>query len=150
ERNWIDRLIALTAPVRILPTDSYYNSYYYKIDGLSSASGYTQKSIGEKRLASKSDPYDPSFDEEVPASWPKPDLDSAGRLRDPVQEAFAVLSQIPDVGARDYEMTMASLRLQMVRGGSEATLSQATYLGSFDPDNKRLQGALVPLSKEQA
>src|SRR5215471_16960580 len=66
ERNWIDRLIALTAPVRILPTDAYYNSYYYRVDSISSASGYAQKSIGEKLQAAKSDPYDPYQDEELP------------------------------------------------------------------------------------
>ncbi len=156
ERNWIDRLIALTAPVRMLPTDSYYDSYYYRIDSVSSASGYTPKSIAEKQLASLTDPYDPSFDEELPGSWPKPDLDEAGKLKDPVKGAFGAileLRQIPDLTAHDYEMTMGNLKLQLLRqteglSFTQATMSQATYLGSFDPDNKALQGALVRFSMQ--
>ncbi|MCE5316454.1 MAG: FtsX-like permease family protein [Parachlamydia sp.] len=155
ERNWIDRLIALTAPVRILPTDSYYTSYYYHVDSISSASGYAHKSIGEKRQAGKSDPYDSYQDEELPVIWAKPDLDAEGNLRDPVRALFAAIDQIRDVPglkASDYEMTMANLRLQLLRqeGGStqQASLSQATYLGSFDPENDALQGALLPVTQD--
>lgn len=156
ERNWIDRLIALTAPVRILPTDVYYNSYYYRIDSISSASGYVHKTIGEKLQAGRSDPYDPYMDEEVPAIWARPDLDEEGKLKDPVKGAFAAISLLRDISglrASDYEMTMGNLRLQLLRqqgrpSYTQAALSQATYLGSFDPENRSLQGALLPLSME--
>lgn len=155
ERNWIDRLIALTAPVRISPTDAYYNSYYYHIDSISSASGYAHKSIGEKRASEKSDPYDPYQDEEVPAFWAKPDRDAQETLRDPVKEVFAAIDKIRDVPglkASDFEMTMANLRLQLMRkdgsAGQQGTISQATYLGSFDPENDALQGALLPVTND--
>lgn len=155
ERNWIDRLIALTAPVRISPTDAYYNSYYYHIDSISSASGYAHKSIGEKRLAEKSDSYDPYQDEEVPVFWAKPDRDAEEQLRDPVKAVFAEIERIRDVPglkASDYEMTMANLRLQLVRqdgaAAQQGSISQATYLGSFDPENEAMQGALLPVTKD--
>lgn len=154
ERNWIDRLIALTAPVRIVPTDAYYNSYYYNIDRISQASGYNQKSIAEKLQASITDPYDPSSDEEVPAKWAAPDRHANGELKDLVKVAFEALRSIPGIEARDYEMTMANLRLNLIRQPhapghyEQASLSQATYLGSFDPDNRALQGALLPLSMQ--
>ena len=158
ERNWVDRLIALTAPVRILPTETYYNSYYHNIDRISAASGYTQKTLGEKLQAPVSDPYDPSSDEEVPSTWLAADRNEKGALKDPVKEAFAAigsLNDIPGIAARDYEMTLGNLRLNLIRQPDsgrglyeQASLSQATYLGSFDPDNRALQGALLPLSME--
>lgn len=155
ERNWIDRLIALTAPVRISPTDAYYNSYYYHIDSISSASGYAHKSIGEKHSAEKSDPYDPYQDEEVPSFWSMPDRDADGNLRDPVKAVFTVIGKIqnvPGLKASDFEMTMANLKLQLVRqdgaAAQQGSISQATYLGSFDPENDALQSALLPVSHD--
>ena len=41
EKSWINKLIALTAPVRVVPTEAYYQSYYYQIDGLSASSDYS-------------------------------------------------------------------------------------------------------------
>ena len=142
ERNWVDRLIALTAPVRILPTDTYVRSYYHQSDSISAASGYTYKSIHEKRLAEQSDPYDPERDEELPANWLVADRVD-GRLKDPVKEAFGAVEAIPRLKAQDYEMTMGNLQLQLLRGAGQSSVVQATYLGSFDPDNSSLKKALL-------
>src|ERR1700704_6021378 len=49
EKNWIQKLTALTAPLRITPTEAYYNSYYYQIDSISDASQYNPKTIREKK-----------------------------------------------------------------------------------------------------
>ena len=106
--NWIDKLIALTAPVRIIPTENYYKSYYYLSDSISSKSDYNLKTIGEKLKAAESDPYDPSIDEEPPASWRAPDRNPDGSLRDPVKLAIASIENMKGVtglSARDYEMT---------------------------------------------
>jgi lipoprotein-releasing system permease protein len=46
EKGWIDKLISVTAPVRITPTDAYFNSYYHQIDFLSRASDYSPRRIG--------------------------------------------------------------------------------------------------------
>ena len=68
EKGWIQKLTALTAPVRVTPTQAYYDSYYYQVDGISANSDYTLKSLSEKLQASETDPYDPNMDEEAPSS----------------------------------------------------------------------------------
>lgn len=160
EKNWVQKLIALTAPVRITPTDAYYNSYYYRVDGISADSNYNSKSIAEKRASKTSDPYDPSMDEEVPASWPHPLTDAQGKLKDPIKIAFAEAGKIPGVKAQDYEMTFSNVRLRLLRDmptealpRSEGTqnqsfISQSAYLGSFDPESHLLQHAVMPLSAD--
>src|SRR5690348_1278274 len=48
EKSWINKLIALTAPIRITPTEAYYDSYYFQADAISSSSDFNYKTIGEK------------------------------------------------------------------------------------------------------
>ncbi len=151
EKNWIQKLIALTAPVRVTPTLAYYESFYYLIDGISGGSDYTLKTIGEKLQAQRTDPYDPEADEEPPAIWPKPDRLPNGELKDPVKIAFAEIGKLPGVpglAAHDYEMTVSNLRLRLLRTApdnakTQAFLTQATYLGSLDPDNPALSRAIL-------
>ena len=38
ERNWLQKLTALHAPIRLSPTEEYYGSYFYQIDAVSAAS----------------------------------------------------------------------------------------------------------------
>ena len=85
ERRWLGNLVSLNAPVRLTPTESYYSSYYHQIDGQSLASDYVSKSLGEKRDAQASDPYDPELDGELPATFPVADRNEEGHLRDPVK-----------------------------------------------------------------
>lgn len=156
EKNWIQKLIALTAPIRITPTEKYNNSYYYRVDSISSNSDYSNKTIGEKLASSNSDPYNPEMDEEIPANWPLPDLDANGNLRDPVKIAFQIienLNEVPDLAARDFEITTTNLRLQLLRGMNasdssfgQSFLNQTTYLGSLDPQNSTLTHTILPLS----
>src|SRR5262249_16583233 len=75
EKNWVKKLTALTAPVRMTPTDAYYNSYYYPVDTISDNSNYSFKTIGEKKRAPTANPYQPELDEEIPAYWAVVDLD---------------------------------------------------------------------------
>jgi len=157
--SWVDKLIALTAPVRVTPTPYYHQSFYYLVDGISSASDYTLKTIGEKRNASISNPYDPDYDEEPPLTWKKPDYLPDGSLRDPVQGAFAAIQSIqniPGLTANDYEMTVGNLHLQLLRQNpnnrsfageyERNSLTQSSYLGSFDPQNPKLLQALATTS----
>lgn len=154
--SWVDKLIALTAPVRIIPTPLYYQSYFYLVDSVSGASDYTLKTIGEKLDASDSDPYDPASDEELPMTWKEADRLSDGALKDPVQAAFAAINAlqgIPGVSAGDYEMTVGNLRLRLLRQQQspyslsteqgQNFLSQSSYLGSLDPHNPRLLHAIM-------
>ncbi len=145
EKRWVEKLIALTAPLRITPTEAYYNSYFYQIDTLSEQSNYGLKTIGEKWHAENSNPYNPDSDVEIPPHWPNPDLEPDGTLKDPVKKAFAIINGLEgytDLKARDYEASAGNLRLRMLRFTHEAEptltqsfLSQSAYLGSLDPDN---------------
>ena len=162
EKSWINKLIALTAPIRVLPTDTYYQSYYYQIDSISSSSDYNYKSIGEKLNSSLSDPYDPSLDAEIPLQWPKADLAEEGILKDPVKEAFNAIYGVAKengIKARDFEMAPSTMHLQLLRKTAkngafekeqytEASLNQASYVGSFDPLNLNLSKTLLPLSEQ--
>lgn len=154
EKTWIQKLIALTAPVRITPTEAYMHSYYYQIDTISSASDFASKSIAEKLMAVGTDPYDPSVDEEIPARFPAPDRASDGSLKDVVKMAFQAVASlnIPGVKASDFEMTTSNLRLELVRSDEktedkQSFLSQVAYVGSFDRDNNALQHAVLPTTK---
>lgn len=148
--SWIEKLIGLTAPVRITPTDAYYNSYYYQVDGISTESEYTLKTIGEKLQAGAADPYNPTLDEEVPSFWPLPHLDVQGALLDPVKEAFSIIQAHNHIGS-DYELTMATLKIRLLRSTSQMQkaqgfLNQSTYLGSLDPTNPMMARAIIPYS----
>ncbi len=152
ERRWIETLTALNAPITLTPTDAYYDSYYYQIDGYSSLSDFTHQTIGEK--IGWTNPYDVEFDPALPLSFPDPDLNDRGELRDPVAGAYGVVEQISNVRPRDFETALANLRLRMVRpkettpfGSPSYThsfINQVSYLGSFDGENERLKSTLVP------
>ncbi len=137
ERRWLDKMTSLHAPIRITPTEHYYSSYFYRIDSLASASHYTSKTIGEK-LFSKSDPYDPFLDAELPSYWPSPDKLSSGSLRDPVKGLYKILEGT-HFRFEEYEIAGALLRLQIGQG---QLLSQVTFLLSEPEKNPRFE-ALV-------
>ncbi len=156
EKSWIQKLIALTAPVRITPTEAYYHSYYYQADSVSAESNYTLKTIGEKLIAAQTDPYDENVDGEPPKHWNAPDRNLDGSLKDPVKLAFQAigsLTGVPGLTAHDFEMTVSNLRLRLVRNHAgeepnQAFLSQAAYVGSLEPDNASIVQALLPPTAE--
>jgi lipoprotein-releasing system permease protein len=152
ERVWVDKLIALTAPVRVTPTDAYYHSYYYLSDSISSKSNYNTKSIGEKFTSNTTDPYDLNHDEEIPSSWNESDKNPDGSVKDLVKLAYKAINGLPGVTAKDFEMTFSNLRLRLVRDTgdfhnedvSQTFLNQGTYLGSFDSGS--IHQTLLPFS----
>lgn len=158
EKRWVEKLIALTAPIRIIPTETYYNSYYYQIDSISDKSNYALKTIGEKGRSPQSDPYDPDSDVEVPSNWLKADREADGSLKDPVKKAFTIINNLPGypgLKARDYEASAGNLRLRMLRFTDEAKpaltqsfLSQTAYLGSLDNENPAILKAVKSLSED--
>lgn len=152
ESSWIDKITALTAPVRIIPTDKYYHSYYYLSDTISGNSDYSAKTIGEKLHSAATDPYDPALDEETPQEWQSPDLDKNGKVKDLVKTVFLAassLKEIEGIKATDYETTVANLRLRLLRNiqdrevQSQQFLEQASLVGSFDADTASMGKALV-------
>ncbi len=133
ERNWLRKLTTLHAPLRLSPTDLYYQSYYYQVDSLSSASQYTLKTIGEKAESVLSDPYSPEADAELPMDW----VPSDGK--DPVKTAFQALSSL-GLPFQDYEISGALLKIHRA-GGS--TISQMSYLLSYPEKNPEFQSLIL-------
>ena len=163
EKNWVNKLTALTAPVRVTPTDAYFNSYYYQIDSISDASGYSHKTIGEKKLALPGDPYDPAFDQEIPAFWPNPDLNADGTVKDLVQGVFSSLNEIqgiPGLTGKDFELTASHIRLRLLRDAplfhahniygstTQSYLTYPSYLGNFESDNTQFDQILLPVNAQ--
>lgn len=162
EKNWIQKLIALTAPIRVTPTKAYYDSYYYQIDSLSANSNYSYKSIRDKLASLETDPYDPMVDEEIPAFWPIPLLDETNQLKDLTKIAYQEINNIKGVIAHDYEMTFANVRLRLLRDlpkkyvgntlsgptQNQSFLNQNAYLGTFDPTSTTLTAAILPLTSK--
>jgi ABC-type lipoprotein release transport system permease subunit len=161
ENSWVDKLLALTAPIRITPTEKYYNSFYYNIDSISSQANFTHKTIGEKLAAEQTDPYDPINDEEPPAYWAKPQLNHQGKLQDLVKEAYQTIITSPEFqkpSITEYEATAALLKLRMLRPYNEIDqehpkgtltqqfIEQAAYIGSFNPKTPAIAKILLPLT----
>ena len=160
EKSWLKKLTAVQAPLRIVPTENYYNSYYYNIDKLSAGSHFTTKTIGEKAVSPFSDPYREESDWELPFYFPKPDRHVDGTLLDPVKELFSALDTLkertPSLVYQDYEVGGALLRIQMIRPSSlagregaketQAFLSQASLIASFPDKSSDLFHLILPPS----
>lgn len=163
EKNWVQKLTALTAPVRITPTDAYYHSYYYLIDSISDASNYRHKTIREKQASQIIDPYDPNADEEIPSYWPNPDQNTDHSLKDLVKLVYTSLEDIPNVpglNGQDFELTATHIQLRLLRHSTllhgnnlygsttQSVLSYPAYLGNFETGNSQLGKTILPLEKQ--
>ncbi|MCF7851730.1 MAG: FtsX-like permease family protein [Simkaniaceae bacterium] len=150
EKNWLKKLTTINAPVRIVPTNEYYNSYYYLSDSISSESNYSLKTIYEKLQASQTDPYNPEFDEEIPSYWPESLKNSHHQMVDLIKTTYQSINELPFKGIRasDYQVTAAMLKLNLIRpsfqGYDESYISQATYLSTLDQDQPQLSSLLLP------
>jgi lipoprotein-releasing system permease protein len=146
EKNWLGRLTALNAPIRVVPTEAYYRSYYYKIDTIAQNSNYSPKTIHEKLLTQNPDPYNPLLDEAIPSYWPLPVFDNSHIMIDPVKRAFESFKKlaVEDLSfvAKDYEISGAMLRLKL--GDEDQTfLTQVCYVSTFPIDAKNIQNLLT-------
>jgi lipoprotein-releasing system permease protein len=127
EKSWTSKLISLTAPIRITPTEEYYRSYYYLIDSFSHKSDYRLKSLREKEQSLVTNPYDPSTDEELPWNLSTPYLNADGTIKDLVKTVFHEIHKIPDVQANDYEIAHATLKLKLVRPIANGQLNERGF-----------------------
>lgn len=156
EKGWIDKLVSLNGPLRITPTDAYYQSYYYQIDALSQASDYSQKTIREKKESLQTNPYDEEIDLELPVTMLSADLSADGHLKDLVKEAYAAIDELASsirLSSFDYETALSQLQLKVVRdaastfsaiGESENFLNNLSYLVSFEGSNSHFSKTLLP------
>lgn len=152
EKGWIEKLTALTSPVRVTPTEAYYNSYYFQVDKLSEKAGYSAKTLGEKLKSKMTDPYDPEMDEALPSTFPKPDLDSHSHVKDLVKlthDAIQSIQDVPGLSVEEFTLASASLRIRLLRGleaGSaptQAFLTHSVYVGSQDMSHPSFQKTLL-------
>lgn len=139
--RWLGYLTALKAPIQVVPTQKYYNSYYYLIDEYSSNSDYTKKTLGEK-LLSITNPYDPDYDAELPGHLPPPDLDQDGKLLDPAKKLFGILNDM-DLRGEDYEYSPVILRMQVSQRG-HSDFTQALYMSSFGGKSHEIFSKVIP------
>ena len=160
EKTWLKKLTDLNAPIRITPTPAYFSSYYYKVDSLSNASSFSLKTLEEKLKTVSADPYDPEEDPEIPAYWAKADLNTQGTLVDPVKGLSEILSKLKtkekSLIFQDYEMSGATLKLQLLRNRSPSPfsqgqeslnfLTQVSYLSTPPSHPKTLSTLLAPIS----
>lgn len=161
EKGWVQKLTALTAPVRVTPTDAYYQSHYYQIDSISEKSGYSYKTIREKQESIVTDPHEAEYDEEPPAHWAYPDLDVQGKLKDLVQLAYASIDEIkgvPGIRGTDFELTASQIHLGLQRESAlfqpsgfqgrkiQSSITYPTYLGNFDSHNEQTEKILLKAS----
>ncbi len=151
EKNWLNKLTALNAPIKITPTSNYYSSYYYQVDALSSASDFSYKSLTEKKMATTSDPYNPEEDETLPLYFAEPDL-VEGKLIDPVKALFISIKELEktqkSLQSSIYEMGGALMRLEINHSPAHtpSLLSQATYLSSLPSEIKPIQELINDIS----
>lgn len=148
EKNWIQKLTSINSHLRIVPTKNYYQSYYYQIDGFSEKSEFTYKTIQEKFLSKKSNPYNPKKDLSLPYYFPKKILQKE-QLLDPVKEAFFVLDQ-NNLHYQDFEISGALMNLEVLEENfQKKNLSQISYLLSFPSNNPYLNRLILkPSSKK--
>ena len=162
EKNWIQKLTALTAPIRVTPTPAYYQSYYYQVDSISENSDYLLKTIEEKWQSHSTDPYEADYDQQLPATWPAADLDREGKVKDLVKLAYQAIEQVKGVKkieANSFEITTSHLDLFLKRKSPLlssshlysttvfSSLSYAAYLGNFT-NQSQLSKTLLPLSAQ--
>lgn len=144
EKNWLSKLTSLQAPIRIYPTEAYFQSYYYLIDNFSSGSSYELKSIGEKAISTAVDPYNPAVDMELPSSFPK-------KVEiDPVKTLFSSLQELKKEDSsltfQEYETTAALLKMRV---NNNTVLSQVNYIASFPSENPHLSTLLLPPTEDE-
>lgn len=141
ENQWVDQLVALNAPVRLSPTEAYYDSYSYQVDQHAFSSGYLSQTLGEKRQG-PDDPFDPLLDAPLPESFPDPLLNPDGQVVNLAKEAWEAIDSLSNVRAQEYEVAFGNFRISAA--DQDSFLNQASYVASLDEENERLQALLLP------
>ena len=124
EKGWINKITAVSAPLRLTPKEAYFDSYYYQIDAFSSASDYRLKSIKEKLVSTIDDPYDEDLDGILPSYLPSSDK------RDIIKETFGILESHGQ--AVPFEVASSELHIHLVRDKGENFLNQLSYLTALE------------------
>jgi lipoprotein-releasing system permease protein len=147
EDTWTHKFTNVVPPIRLVPTQDYYQSYYYNIDRYSDASFYSLKSLEEKKASVRPNPYDPAVDGELPDTLSPPLLSSEGELIDLVNEAFATLEKVP--GITSYIQTAAFAPFIPDPSQESKVPTHYALFSSIDPNNQRLSLSLITSSDKE-
>jgi lipoprotein-releasing system permease protein len=138
--NWTTKLTTLQSPIRVIPQDRYFSSYYFQADAFSSRTGYSTKTLFEK-LESPSPPFDPEVDGELPINF----KNKASTI-DLVQELASIFKK-EGVVFEPYEVSAGVLKIQILREESfsfnNSNLTQATYLTNPSSLSKAFQKIIL-------
>jgi len=139
ERKWTEKMVAITAPIRLIPTQKYYQSYYYQVDAYSQVSYFSHKTLREKLNTKWTDPHDPESDPSLPPNVTGP------KNVDIVNETRRSVEQIPDFHISAFESIHGNVKVLLVRnqGAYEATISQSVLIVPFDRHNRYLDTSLI-------
>jgi lipoprotein-releasing system permease protein len=135
ETQWLSKITALSAPIRIKPKDYYFNSYYHLVDQVAEASNFQLKNFKEKKESLLSDPYNPEVDENI-AHLPLPNRDRSGNFIDPVKRLDLLLKQYQTkkkIQFDLFELSAGAIHINFKKNGSSQTLNQILYVSSFSP-----------------
>ncbi|OGN62743.1 MAG: hypothetical protein A3F09_02660 [Chlamydiae bacterium RIFCSPHIGHO2_12_FULL_49_11] len=125
ETKWLDKLTSLNGQIKIVPTEAYYNSYYYQGDAFSEGAGYKTKTIKEKLLLDLAGQSDPS------------DMLS--------KKVFDAL-KVPKVSFVDEYNTAAAIVKIHAGDLSSSLVSQASYFTNFSGNNPVFQKIVEKLT----
>lgn len=123
EQRWLTKLTTLHSPIRLVPSDAYYDSLYYKIDTISPSTDYTPRSIREKL---KSNDAYPSDHEPIPSFW------NQDEKRNIVKETASLLSSL-NLNSTPFQATTG---LAELKSTSQKIISFPCYLSSPPPENQ--------------
>lgn len=127
EKGWINKITAVSAPLRLTPKEAYFDSYYYQVDAFSSTSDYRLKSIKEKLASTNLDPYDEDLDGSLPSYLP------LSEKRDLIKETFIILEKYGQPAP--FEIASSELHIHLVRDKGENFLNQLSYLTALEENS---------------
>lgn len=149
ESRWLEKITALSAPVRITPTENYRNSYYYNADSAAESSNFTLLSLGEKANQEKADPLNLEIDDLSSIAHLPKSLDSKGQLRHLARE---LKEAIGDIDYREMSVAGGGMRLRLLRDQGAARMqsliSAVPYFFGVDATEPKLGELIVEPTSE--
>lgn len=136
EKNWIDKLIALSAPIKLTPKEAYWDSYYHNADTISSSSHFRVKSIEEKLKAPITDPFDPLVDSRWLDSYIAADRDEKGQIKDIVKLTYKHLMEVENTVAEPYEVAFGKLHFGPQSNLKDPLNYQMAYFATLPKTSK--------------
>lgn len=116
EERWVHDFSRVIPHIKLVPSQKYFGSYYYRIDEHASDSGFSSKTLGEKFASPRTDPYDRLNDDPLPDNFPYPEISDDGSLRDYVKETWnglALLSEKHGWFVKEYEEGVGCLKFDL-------------------------------------